>query len=54
MPLPRSLPVTVQVSSWNVMLHSPLRTAETPPSATPPEDMNPNPMPEKRPHPGDR
>jgi hypothetical protein len=30
-----SLPVTVEVSSWNVMLHSPLRTAEAPPSAAP-------------------
>jgi hypothetical protein len=26
-----TLPVTVEVSSWNVVLHSPLRTAETPP-----------------------
>src|SRR5271156_5980132 len=27
-----SLPVSVEVSSWNVTLHSPLRTAETPPA----------------------
>jgi hypothetical protein len=27
-----SLPVSIEVSSWNVVLHSPLRTAETPPS----------------------
>jgi hypothetical protein len=27
-----TLPVTVEVSSWNLTLHSPLRTAETPPS----------------------
>jgi len=27
-----TLPVSVEVSSWNVVLHSPLRTAETPPS----------------------
>jgi hypothetical protein len=27
-----SLPVAVEVSSWNVILHSPLRTAETPPT----------------------
>jgi hypothetical protein len=27
-----TLPITVEVSSWNVVLHSPLRTAETPPS----------------------
>jgi hypothetical protein len=26
------LPVTVEVSTWNLILHSPLRTAETPPS----------------------
>ena len=26
------LPLAVEVSSWNVVLHSPLRTAETPPS----------------------
>jgi hypothetical protein len=30
-----TLPVTVEVSSWNVLLHSPLRTAEAPPSAAP-------------------
>jgi hypothetical protein len=30
-----TLPVTVEISSWNVVLHSPLRTAETPPSAEP-------------------
>jgi hypothetical protein len=27
-----AMPVTVEVSSWNVILHSPLRTAETPPT----------------------
>lgn len=30
-----NLPVSVEVSSWNVVFHSPLRTAETPPSADP-------------------
>jgi hypothetical protein len=29
-----TLPISVEVSSWNVVLHSPLRTAETPPSDT--------------------
>jgi hypothetical protein len=29
-----TLPLTVDVSSWNVTLHSPLRTAEAPPSET--------------------
>jgi len=28
-----TLPVRINVSSWNVVLHSPLRTAETPPNA---------------------
>jgi hypothetical protein len=32
-----NLPVSVEVSSWNVALHSPLRTAETPPSDVSPE-----------------
>jgi hypothetical protein len=27
-----TMPVSIEVSSWNVVLHSPLRTAETPPS----------------------
>jgi len=27
------LPLTVEVSTWNLVLHSPLRTAETPPSS---------------------
>ena len=30
-----TMPVSINVSSWNVVLHSPLRTAETPPSAAP-------------------
>jgi hypothetical protein len=30
-----SIPVSVEVSAWNVVLHSPLRTAETPPSDNP-------------------
>jgi hypothetical protein len=30
------LPVSVEVSSWNVVLHSPLRTAETPPAESGP------------------
>lgn len=30
-----NLPVSVEVSSWNVVLHSPLRTAETPPATDP-------------------
>jgi hypothetical protein len=34
-----NLPVSVEVSSWNVVLHSPLRTAETPPNAAPPESI---------------
>jgi hypothetical protein len=29
-----STPLTVELSSWNVALHSPLRTAETPPDTT--------------------
>ena len=32
-----TLPVSVEVSSWNVVLHSPLRTAETPPDDASPE-----------------
>ena len=28
-----SMPVSIEVSSWNVFLHSPLRTAETPPDS---------------------
>ena len=32
-----NLPVSVEVSSWNVVLHSPLRTAETPSSEAPAE-----------------
>jgi len=32
-----TLPVSVEVSSWNVVLHSPLRTAETPSSEAPAE-----------------
>jgi hypothetical protein len=36
--LASSLPLTVEVSSWNVVLHSPLRTAETPPAETPAAD----------------
>jgi len=34
-----TLPVTVEVSSWNVALHSPLRTAETPPGDVPAESI---------------
>jgi hypothetical protein len=30
-----SMPISVDISSWNVVLHSPLRTAETPPATTP-------------------
>jgi hypothetical protein len=30
-----TLPISLEVSSWNVVLHSPLRTAETPASDTP-------------------
>jgi hypothetical protein len=29
-----SMPLSVELTSWNLTLHSPLRTAETPPSAT--------------------
>ncbi|MEJ0001198.1 MAG: hypothetical protein WDO13_19815 [Verrucomicrobiota bacterium] len=29
-----TMPVTVEVTSWSVVLHSPLRTAETPPAAS--------------------
>ena len=28
-----SMPVSIEITSWNVVLHSPLRTAETPPDA---------------------
>ena len=28
------MPISVEISSWNVVLHSPLRTAETPPDTT--------------------
>ncbi len=38
------LPVSVEVASWNVVLHSPLRTAETPPTdATSSSDSAPAP-----------
>jgi hypothetical protein len=30
-----NMPVTVEVSDWNVILHSPLRTAEAPPNENP-------------------
>jgi hypothetical protein len=36
-----NLPVTVEVSSWNLMLHSPLRTAEAPPSGAPSDMASP-------------
>lgn len=36
-----SMPISVNVSSWNVVLHSPLRTAEAPPS-TPVSDATPS------------
>jgi len=42
-----TMPVRVNVSSWNVILHSPLRTAETPPSATPSEATAPSSTPSK-------
>jgi hypothetical protein len=35
-----NLPVSVEVSSWNVILHSPLRTAETPPGDIPPDAVS--------------
>ena len=38
-----SLPLNVEVTSWNVVLHSPLRTAETPPTETaPPSESKPS------------
>jgi hypothetical protein len=39
-----TLPITVEVASWNVVLHSPLRTAETPPTDAP-ADSAPAPSP---------
>ena len=36
-----SMPVTVEVSSWSVFLHSPLRTAETPQETSSPEPAEP-------------
>ena len=36
-----SLPVSIDVSSWNVVLHSPLRTAETPPAGDASESSAP-------------
>jgi hypothetical protein len=32
------VPISVEITSWNVVLHSPLRTAENPPGATPDDD----------------
>jgi hypothetical protein len=35
-----SMPISVEISSWNVVLHSPLRTAETPPDTTSEDDTS--------------
>jgi hypothetical protein len=37
-----TMPVTVEISSWNVVLHSPLRTAETPPDSPATGDAAPS------------
>jgi hypothetical protein len=42
-----TMPVSVNVSSWNVVLHSPLRTAETPPSAAPADTTTSSPPSDK-------
>jgi hypothetical protein len=34
------IPLTVEITSWNVVLHSPLRTAETPPAETADDDSS--------------